>query len=66
MDTSSLAAALVGMQSSALQQQIATRVTKISLDSQASVLQLLAPAGQGANTQAALALGVGGQLDRTV
>jgi hypothetical protein len=63
MDPSSLAATLVGAQAGALQQQIATRVLKMNLDSQASVLQLLAPAQQNAATSAAVAPGIGGQLD---
>ena len=61
MDTASLAASLVGAQAGALQQQIATAVTKQSLDSDRLVLQLLAPAPQ--SSSANLGAGIGGNLD---
>ena len=62
MDTSSLAGALVGAQAGALQQQLATRVLKMNIDAEKSVLQLLQPARQ-APSSANLAPGVGGNLD---
>jgi hypothetical protein len=61
MDTASLAASLVNAQAGALQQQIATAVTKQSLDSDKLVLQLLAPATQ--SSPANLGAGIGGNLD---
>lgn len=61
MDVGSLAASFMAMQAGALQQQVATRVTKMGLDSQARVLQLLQPP-----QQAAVGPGVGGNLDISV
>lgn len=58
MDVGSLAASFMMMQAGNLQQQIATRVTKMNLDSDALVLQLLQPP-----PQAAVAPGVGGNID---
>jgi hypothetical protein len=56
----SLVMAAMAMQASNTQQQIGTAVLKQNLDSQASVLQLLQPAGQPAANNAA---GIGGLLD---
>ena len=61
MDPASLAASIVSAQAGALQQAIATSVTKQSLDSDKQVLQLLAPATQGSSAN--LAAGIGGSLD---
>lgn len=61
MDTASLAASLVSAQAGALQQAIATRITKQSLDSDKLVLQLLATTPQ--DSSANLAAGIGGGLD---
>ena len=62
MDTATIAASLVTAQAGALQQQIATRVMKMNIDSEASVLQLLQPAQAKADPGA----GVGGALDISV
>ncbi len=63
MDTATIAASLVTAQAGALQQQIATRVMKMNIDSEASVLQLLQPAAQ---MKADPGAGVGGALDISV
>lgn len=57
----SLVTAAVGMMAANTQSQVATRVLKMNLDSQAQVLQLLNPAqnAPAANN----APGVGGKLD---
>ena len=57
----SLVTAAVSMMAANTQSQVATRVTKMSLDAQAQVLQLLAPpqTGPAANN----APGIGGLLD---
>jgi Putative motility protein len=66
MDVSSLAAAFVGMQAGRMQVEIATRMLKMSNDSEAAVLQLL-NAGQSNASQAPnAALGLGQNLDITV
>jgi hypothetical protein len=62
MDVATIAASLVSAQAGALQQQIATRVMKMNIDSEASVLQLLQPA----QTKADPGAGVGGRLDMSV
>jgi hypothetical protein len=61
MDVGSLAASLVTMQAASLQQAIATRVTRMSIDSEASVLQLLQPAQSAATADPGP--GIGGNLD---
>jgi Putative motility protein len=66
MDVSSLAAAFVGMQAGRLQTEVATRMLKMSNDSQKAALQLL-DAGQSNASQAAnAAMGLGQNLDITV
>jgi hypothetical protein len=66
MDVSSLAAAAVGAQAARMQIAVATKMLKMSIDSQASVLQLL-QAGQNNSGQLAnAAAGVGQNLDMTV
>jgi len=60
----SLISAAVGMMASNTQSQIATRVTKMNLDAQAQVLQLLAPAQS--SPAANNAPGIGGNLDLSV
>jgi hypothetical protein len=62
MDTASLASSLVTAQAGATQQAIATRVLKMNIDSEKSVLQLLEPAQNGPSA-ANLPAGVGGNLD---
>jgi hypothetical protein len=64
MDPSSLAASMIGMQAVALQSQVAMRVLKSQLQSQAAVLQLLQPQPNGAS-QANLSPGIGDALDIT-
>lgn len=59
MDVMSIVSSLMAMQMANTQQQIATRVLKSNLDSQAQVLQLLEPAAFAANN----APGIGGNLD---
>lgn len=61
MDVASLAASFMTMQAGAMQQQVATRVTRMDLDTQALVLQLLQPP-----QQAAVGAGIGGNLDISV
>ena len=58
MDVAALAASFLMMQAGAMQQQIATRMVKMNLDAEKSVVQtLLQP------TSANLGAGVGGNLD---
>ena len=59
MDVMSIVSSLMAMQMANTQQQIATRVLKSNLDSQAQVLQLLEPSAPAANN----APGIGGNLD---
>ncbi len=66
MDVSSLAAAFVGMQAGSLQMAVATKMLKMSNDSQAAALQLL-QAGQSNSAQSAnAAMGLGQNLDISV
>ena len=63
MDVAALAASFLTMQAGALQQNIAARMTRMSLDAERSVVQaLLQPPPSSAN----LAAGVGGSLDVSV
>jgi len=66
MDVSSIAAAMIGAQAGRTQMAVATKMLKMSIDSQASVLQLLqagqANAGQAANA----ASGLGQSVDISV
>jgi hypothetical protein len=72
VDVSSLAAALVGAQAGRMQLAVATKMLKMSNDSQAAALQLLQAgqdnAGQlaGAGLGASLGSGRGQNLDITV
>jgi Putative motility protein len=66
MDVSSLAAALVGMQAGRMQLEVATKMLKMSNDSQAAVLQLLQAGQDNAGQAANAALGLGQNLDITV
>lgn len=60
MDVAALAAGFLTMQAGAMQQNIATRMVKMNLDAERSVVQaLLQPQSSSAN----LAAGVGGNLD---
>jgi putative motility protein YjfB-like len=59
MDMMAMVSAMMAMQAGNFQQQVATSVLKSNLDSQSSVLQLLAPASPAANN----APGIGGNLD---
>jgi hypothetical protein len=56
MDVSSIAAAMIGAQAGRTQMAVATKMLKMSIDSEASVLQLL-QAGQGNAANAASGLG---------
>jgi hypothetical protein len=61
MDVAALAASFLTMQAGAMQQNIATRMVKMNLDAERSVVQtLLQPQ---ASSSANLAAGVGGNLD---
>jgi hypothetical protein len=64
MDVSSVAAAMIGAKAGRTQMAVATKMLKMSIDSEASVLQLLQP-GQGNAAQAA-ASGVGQNVDISV
>ena len=59
MDLMSVVSSMMAMQAANTQQQIATSVLKQNIDSQKSVLQLLAPAANNPP-------GVGGNLDISV
>ena len=61
MDVSSIAAAMIGAQAGRTQMAVATKMLKMSIDSEASVLQLL-QAGQAANA----ASGLGQSVDISV
>ena len=66
MDVSSIAAAMIGAQAGRAQMAVATKMLKMSIDSQASVLQLL-QAGQGnAGQSANAASGLGQSIDMSV
>jgi hypothetical protein len=63
MDVAALAAGLLAMQAGASQQAMATRMIKMNLDTEASVVKaLLQPSPSSAN----LAAGVGGNVDISV
>lgn len=64
MDPANLASSLIAAQAGVLQQQVATRVLKMTIDAQASVLQLLQPAAQA--MKADPGPGIGGALDISV
>jgi len=66
MDVASLAAAFVGMQAGRMQLAVATKMLKLSNDSQAAVLQLLQAGQDNAGQAANAALGLGQNLDITV
>lgn len=66
MDVASIAASLVTAQAGALQQAIATRVLKMNLDAQKSVLQLLQPAQNVPAPRSDAGPGLGDQLDISV
>jgi hypothetical protein len=59
MDMMAMVSAMMAMQAGSFRQQVATSVLKSNLDSQSSVLQLLAPASPAANNAA----GIGGNVD---
>lgn len=59
----SLVMAAMAMQQGNLQGNIAARVTKMNLDSQAEAAQVLLGAQLNAGSQANLAAGVGGNVD---
>ncbi len=64
MDMSLVMAAMT-MQQGNLQANVATRVMKMNLDSQAEAAQVLLGAQAGASSQANVASGVGGVVDRS-
>jgi hypothetical protein len=57
MDVSSIAAAMIGAQAGRTQMAVATKMLKMSIDSEASVLQLLQPGNAGQSANAASGLG---------
>jgi hypothetical protein len=65
MDVASLAAAMIGAQAGRTQMAIATKVMKMSIDSEASVLQLLQAGQDNAGKLANAAAGLGQSLDIT-
>ena len=66
MDVSSLASAMVSAQAGRLQMAAAAKMLKMSLDNQASVLQLLDAGQQSAGQLANAAAGLGQNLDISV
>ena len=66
MDVASLAAAMVGAMAARTQMAVATKVMKMSLDSQASVLQLLQAEQQNAGQLSNAAAGLGQNLDVSI
>jgi hypothetical protein len=65
MDVASLAAAMIGAQAGRTQMAVATKIMKMSIDSEASVLQLLQAGQQNAGKLADAAAGLGQNLDIT-
>jgi len=65
MDVSSLAAAMVGAMAGRAQMAVATKMMKMSIDSEASVLQLLQAGQQNAGQLSNAAVGLGQNLDIT-
>jgi hypothetical protein len=65
MDVSSLAAAMVGAMAGRTQMAVATKMMKMSIDSEASVLQLLQAGQQNAGQLSNAAAGLGQNLDIT-
>jgi hypothetical protein len=62
MDVAALAASFLAMQAGATQQAMATKMIKMNLDAEKSVVQTLLQPPSSAN----LAAGVGGSLDVSV
>ncbi len=62
MDVAALAASFLAMQAGATQQAMATKMIKMNLDAEKSVVQTLLQPPSSAN----LAAGVGGNLDVSV
>jgi hypothetical protein len=62
MDVAALAASFLAMQAGATQQAVATKMIKMNLDAEKSVVQTLLQPTPSAN----LAAGVGGNLDVSV
>ena len=65
MDVASLAAAMIGAQAGRTQLAVATRMLKMNIDSEGSVLQLLQAGQQNAGQLANAAAGIGQNLDIT-
>jgi len=66
MDVASLVTAMVGTQAGRTQLAVATKMMKMSLDSDAAVVQLLDASQQNLGKLANVAAGVGQNLDITV
>jgi hypothetical protein len=66
MDVASLAAAMIGAQAGRTQMAVAAKMLKMSIGSEASVLQLLQAGQQDAGQLANAAAGLGQNLDITV
>jgi hypothetical protein len=62
VDVAALAASFLAMQAGATQQAVATKMIKMNLDAEKSVVETLLPPPPSAN----LATGVGGNLDVSV
>ena len=65
MDVESLAAAMIGAQLGRTQLAVATRMLKMNIDSEGSVLELLQAGQQNAGQLANAAAGIGQNLDIT-
>jgi hypothetical protein len=63
MDVASLAAAMIGAQAGRTQMAVAAKIMKMSINSEASVLQLLQAGQQSAGQLANAAAGLGQNVD---
>jgi hypothetical protein len=65
MDPASIAAALIGARTGALQTEFAAKMLKMNADQGTSIAQMLQSAAQNENQLASLAAGLGQNLDVT-
>ena len=66
MDLTSIATALISARTQSTASSVAVSLLKNDFDSQKDIAQLLTSSSSSANSVAALASGVGGNLDMTV